>query len=172
QATFTSDGTRAYVTGELDGTVAVVDATKHEVIHTIQLEGEMVRPMEVDLSPDDRIIYVTTGRGQKLVAIDSTTYEPIGEVTVGQRPWGLALSPDGKYLFTANGPSNDVSVVDSETLTVVATIPVGTSPWGVVTVPVKECPAATCSPLPGAFGSRILEAMVPGSRAPYDRANV
>lgn len=135
QATFSSDGARAYVTGEIDGTVSVVDTNEHKVIHTIKLSGEMMRPMEVDLSHDDRVIYVTTGRGRKLVAIDAKTYEPIGEVTVGARPWGLALSPDGKYLYTANGPSDDVSVVDSESLTVVATIPVGTSPWGVVTVP-------------------------------------
>lgn len=135
QATFSSDGARAYVTGELDATVSVVDANEHNVIHTIKLSGEMTRPMEVDLSPDDSILYVTTGRGRKLVAIDNDTYQPIGEVTVGERPWGLALSPDGKYLFTANGPSNDVSVVDSESLEVIATIPVGTAPWGVVTVP-------------------------------------
>ena len=134
QATFSSDGAHAYVTGELDATVSVVDAKEHSVIHTIKLSGEMTRPMEVDVSADDSILYVTTGRGRKLVAIDNKTYEPIREVTVGERPWGLALSPDGKYLFTANGPSNDVSVVDSESLEVIATIPVGTSPWGVVTV--------------------------------------
>jgi YVTN family beta-propeller protein len=134
QATFSSDGTRAYVTGELDATVSVVDVNEHKVIHTITLSGELVRPMEVDLSPDDSVLYVTTGRGRKLIALDSKTYEPVGEVTVGERPWGLALSPDGKYLFTANGPSNDVSVVNSETLEVIATIPVGTAPWGVVTV--------------------------------------
>lgn len=135
QAAFSSDGARAYVTGELDGTVSVVDAIEHKVIHTIQLTGEMVRPMEVDVSPDDRVIYVTTGRGGTLVEIDNTTYEPRRQVEVGARPWGLAVSPDGKTLYTANGPSNDVSVVDSESFTVVATVPVGTSPWGVVTVP-------------------------------------
>lgn len=134
QATFSSDGARAYVTGELDGTVSVVDAREHKVIHTIQLTGEMIRPMEVDLSPDDRLIYVTTGRGRKLIEIDNTTYEPLREVVVGTRPWGLALSPEGKTLYTANGPSNDVSVVDRESFTVVATIPVGDSPWGVITV--------------------------------------
>src|SRR5512138_138568 len=134
QAAFSSDGARAYVTGEIDATVSVVDVNEHKVIHTIKLSGELIRPMEVDLSPDDSVLYVTTGRGRKLIAIDNKTYEPIKEVTVGERPWGLALSPDGNYLFTANGPSNDVSVVDGESLEVIATIPVGTSPWGVVTV--------------------------------------
>lgn len=134
QAVFSSDGSRAYVTAELDGTVSVVDAREHKVIHTIRLTGELIRPMEVDLSPDDRLIYVTTGRGRKLIEIDNTTYEPLREVTVGARPWGLAVSPDGTLLYTANGPSNDVSVVDAESFTVVATIPVGDSPWGVIAV--------------------------------------
>lgn len=134
QASFSSDGSRAYVTGELDATVSVIDAKEHAVIHTIKLEGELVRPMEVDLSPDDRIVYVTTGRGRTVVAIDAQTLEPVKQVTVGQRPWGLALSPDGKKLYTANGPSNDVSVVDADSFEVIATVPVGTSPWGVVVV--------------------------------------
>lgn len=137
QAAFSSDGTRAYVTGELDGTVSIIDVSEHKVIHTVKLTGELIRPMEVDIAPDDSVFYVTTGRGRKLFEIDNETYEPRREVTVGQRPWGLALSPDGKTLFTANGPSNDVSVVDAESFTVVATIPAGDSPWGVVTVPTE-----------------------------------
>jgi YVTN family beta-propeller protein len=134
QATFTSDGKRAYVTGEFDATVAVIDAVEHKVIHTIKLEGELVRPMEVDLSPDDRTLYVTTGRGRTLVAIDTETNEPIKRVEAGDRPWGLAVSPDGKRLYTANGPSNDVSVIDAESFEVIAKVPVGTSPWGVLVV--------------------------------------
>jgi YVTN family beta-propeller protein len=134
QAAFSSDGTRAYVTGEMDGTVAVIDAISHKVLHTIQLTGDLVRPMEVDLSPDDGTVYVTTGRGRLLVAIDAATRKPIKQVTVGMRPWGLAVSPDGKKLYTANGPSDDVSVVDAESFKVIATVPVGTSPWGVVVV--------------------------------------
>ncbi len=134
QAAFSSDGTRAYVTGEMDGTVSVVDVNEHKLIHTIELRGELVRPMEVDLSPDDRFAYVTTGRGRLLIAIDTATYEPVKRVTVGTRPWGLALSPDGKTLYTANGPSNDVSVVDAESFNVLANVAVGTSPWGVVVV--------------------------------------
>lgn len=134
QAAFSPDGTRAFVTGELDGTVTVVDTKEHNPIHTIKLEGELVRPMEVDVSPDGHIAYVTTGRGRTLVAIDTETFEPIKQVEVGQRPWGLALSPDGKTLYTANGPSNDVSVVDAESFEVIATVPVGNAPWGVIVV--------------------------------------
>ena len=36
----------------------------------------------------------------------------VGQVKVGQRPWGIALSPDGRFLYTANGPSGDVSIIN------------------------------------------------------------
>jgi YVTN family beta-propeller protein len=91
--------------------------------------------MEVDVSPDGRWAYVTTGRGRTVVAIDTNTHEPVRAVTVGQRPWGLAISPDGQWLYTANGPSNDVSIVDTAAFNVVATVPAGTRPWGVVVGP-------------------------------------
>jgi YVTN family beta-propeller protein len=42
--------------------------------------------MEVDVSADGRLVWVTTGRGGTLVAIDTTTYESVRMVSVGQRP--------------------------------------------------------------------------------------
>jgi YVTN family beta-propeller protein len=129
---FKSDGSRAYVSGENDGTVAVVDSRLHGVLDTIRLEGDTIRPMEVDVAPGDKRFYVTTGRGQTLVEIDASNNKPLRSVVVGMRPWGLAISPDGKRLYTANGPSNDVSVVDAETFKVIATVPAGERPWGVV----------------------------------------
>jgi YVTN family beta-propeller protein len=70
------------------------------------------------LSPDSSKLYVSTGRGHKVLIVDTATNAPTGSFEVGQRPWGLAFSPDAKLLFTANGPSNDVSVVDLATQTV------------------------------------------------------
>ena len=91
--------------------------------------------MEVRVSPDGSRLYVSTGRGRLIMAIDTATYEVVASVEVGERPWGIDLTKDGRYLYTANGPSNDVSVVDTETMTVVATVPVGERPWGVAIVP-------------------------------------
>ena len=104
------------------------------MIETVELTGDMVRPMGVVVSPDGSRVYVTSGRGGTVIAIDATTLEPVGSVEVGTRPWGIAVTPDGRYLYTANGPSNDVAVVDVESLTVVATIAVGERPWGVAIV--------------------------------------
>ncbi len=128
---FSPDGSRAYVTGENDGSVSFIDTRSYSIIDTTRLMGELVRPMGVRTSADGRRIYITTGRGRTLVALDAATRQQIHSVVVGKRPWGLALSPDGKRLFTANGPSNDVSVVDAASFTVIATIPAGTQPWGV-----------------------------------------
>jgi YVTN family beta-propeller protein len=111
--------------------VYVVDATKHTVVKTIKITGELARPMGVVASPDGRRAYVTTGRGTMLIAIDTEKDEVVGSVKTGARPWGVAISPDGKRLYTANGPSGDVSVVDAETMTLIANVQAGKSPWGV-----------------------------------------
>jgi YVTN family beta-propeller protein len=111
--------------------VVVVDAMKHVVLKTIQLEGEGVKPMGVAVAPDGKMIYVSTGRFGKVFAIDTATDKVIGSVDVGGRPWGIAITPDGKTLYTANGPANDVSVVDVASLKVTNKIKVGDRPWGV-----------------------------------------
>ena len=123
------------MSSERSGTISVVDTSTHQVIHTIQLTGEIVRPMGIAIAPDGSTIYVTTGRGRDVVAVNTTTNEVTGSVEVGVRPWGIAITPDGKNLYTANGPDNDVSVVDTATLQVVTKIKVGERPWGVVIVP-------------------------------------
>ena len=121
------------MTSENGASISVVDTATHTVIQTIRLTGENVRPMGAVVSPDGQRLYVTTGRGGTVVALDTATNKPVGSVAVGTRPWGLALSPDGARLYTANGPSNDVSV-DAATLSLVTKIPVGQSPWGVAVV--------------------------------------
>ena len=134
---FSPDGSRAYVTAENSGTVHIVDTSTHEVIETIQLTGELMRPMGVVVSPDASRVYVTNGRGRDVVVIDAASGEPVAEVEVGDRPWGIGVTPDGRYLYTANGPSNDVSVVDTETMEVIARIPAGERPWGIAIVPAE-----------------------------------
>src|SRR5687768_13447145 len=132
---FLPDSTRAYVTAENGGSVSVVDAMKHVVIQTIQLAGEMVRPMGAIASPDGKYVFITTGRGKNVVILDTATNAPVGSVEVGDRPWGIAMDREGRTLFTANGPSNDVSIVDVESRAVKARVKVGERPWGAVFVP-------------------------------------
>ncbi len=131
---FSPDSTRAFVTSENGGTVSIVDTSAHEVIATLDVPGDPSRPMGVVVSADGGVVYVSTGRGQTVVAMNAIRGGVIGSATVGTRPWGIALSPDGSLLYSANGPSNDVSVIETKTMTVVATIPAGESPWGIAVV--------------------------------------
>jgi YVTN family beta-propeller protein len=112
-----------------------VNTKTHKVTATIKPTGESVRPMGVVVSPDGQRVFVSTGRGGTVLAIDASKNTVVGSVKVGDRPWGIALSPDGKFLYSANGPSNDVSVVDVDTLTVVGKVTAGQRPWGVVIAP-------------------------------------
>ncbi len=129
---FSADGSRAYVSCEDVGTLYVIDARKFVVLDQIKLDGALVRPVGSVVSADSTRLYVATGRGKKVMAIDLATDRVVGEVEVGNRPWGIDSSPDSRTLYTANGSSNDVSVIDAATLKVTARLPVGESPWGVV----------------------------------------
>lgn len=125
---------RAYVPGENDASLTMIDVASSKVARRATVAGEGVRPMGVVVAPAGNHVFVTTGRGGTLARFDSATLAPAGEARVGERPWGVALSPDGSLAFTANGPSNDVTLVDTATMKPLARLPVGDKPWGVATV--------------------------------------
>lgn len=128
---FLPDGSKAFVTNENDGNLTVLDGVRHEAIRTMALEPGM-KPMGTAINRDGSRLYVSTGRGKKVLVVDTAAEKVIAAIEVGQRPWGLALSPDEKLLFTANGPSNDVSVVDLASNAIVRKIKAGDRPWGVI----------------------------------------
>jgi len=133
---FGKDGT-AFVTNELGGTVTVFDANKNVPLTTIKIESQVPlgqRPMNAVLSPDQKQLYVSTGRGGAVAVIDvaKRAFDHLIE-GVGARPWGLAMDSAGKRLFTANGSSDDLAIIDVKTGKVESKVRVGGLPWGVVT---------------------------------------
>jgi YVTN family beta-propeller protein len=119
----------------------VVEVSNGQILKSLSVGDE---PEGVSISPDGKVVYITseddsavsvidttTGRFGKVFAIDTATDKVVGSVDVGGRPWGIAITPDGKTLYTANGPANDVSVVDVASLKVTNKIKVGDRPWGV-----------------------------------------
>jgi YVTN family beta-propeller protein len=107
----------------------------HAKVIRVDASEVFLRPNNLTVTKDGKKVYVTTGRGRKVFVIDTSSYQVLASLEVGERPWGIALTPDGKKLYTANGPSDDVSVVDVDSQKVVARIRVGTRPWGVAIVP-------------------------------------
>ena len=129
------DSSRAFVTSENGASVSYIDAQKHVVLKTIQLTGQLVRPMGGAAAPDGKLVFITTGRGKNVLIIDTATQEAVASIEAGDRPWGIAVSSDGKTVFTANGPSNDVTIIDVDSRMVKAKVKVGERPWGVLFVP-------------------------------------
>ena len=105
------DGKYIFVTGENDGSLAVLDGDSDTVLRTAHLPGTAPRPK------------------------GSATLSVTGTVHVGSRPWSTALSPDGRFLYSANGLSDDVSVVSTAPFRLEATIKVGRRPWGIAIIP-------------------------------------
>ena len=88
--------------------------------------------MRVLLAPSGSTLYVSTGRGRQVLALDARSGEVQARAESGARPWDLAISPDGAELYAANGPSNDLSVFELPQLRLRARVHTGEKPWGVV----------------------------------------
>jgi YVTN family beta-propeller protein len=127
---FMSGGGIGFIPSESSGELNIIDSTKASVLKTITLPAGS-RPMRVQLSPDEKRLYVSNGRAGTISVFDTHSYALLNSIKVGTRPWGIGISPDGKFLFSANGPSNDVSVVDLTSNQEVARIKAGSSPWGI-----------------------------------------
>jgi PQQ-dependent catabolism-associated beta-propeller protein len=125
---FTRDGTRAWASAELGGSVQLIDVKKHRVLKRIRL-GQAEKPVGLALSPDEKRLYVATGRGNGVAVIDTQAMKVVGHVPTGVRVWGIAVTPDGRKLYAANSLSNTLSVIDTRTLRVVRTIKTGDGPW-------------------------------------------
>ena len=134
---FTKDGRTAFVSNELDSTLTAFDPHTLQVLGLIKIDGKGpvgARPMGLALSPDDKWLFVSTGRGGAIGVVDvaKRKFERLIE-GVGARPWGIALSSDGQHAYTANGSSDDLSVVNVKTGKLERQIPIGGLPWGAVT---------------------------------------
>jgi PQQ-dependent catabolism-associated beta-propeller protein len=137
---FTADGREVWVTAEVGGTVAIIDAatrkTKKKIAFQIPgVRPELIQPMGVVFTKDGKRAAVALGRANRLAIIDTATYEILDYVLVGQRPWHIALSADGSKIYTANGLSNDTTVVDTASWKPEKSVPVGRLPWGIVIKP-------------------------------------
>ena len=86
------------------------------------------------MASDGKELYVSTGRGNTVLVIDTERNAVVTTIPVGNRAWGIALDPSGTKLYTANGVSNDVSVVDLKSRKELRRIKAGDGPWGIATV--------------------------------------
>ncbi|HYH09591.1 MAG TPA: beta-propeller fold lactonase family protein [Thermoanaerobaculia bacterium] len=126
---FTRDSKYAWATAEIGGTVMLVDTAKRRVVKRIRLRAQD-KPVGLVLSPDEKRLYVATGRGNGVAVLDTRTHKVLANIPTGERVWGIAIAPDGKKVYAANSLSNTVSVIDTATNRVTKVVKTDDGPWG------------------------------------------
>lgn len=125
---FTKSGTRAWASAEIGGTVQLIDPAKHRILKRVRL-GPTDKPVGMVLSPDEKKLYVATGRGNGVAIVDVAKMRMTAKIPTGVRVWGIAITRDGRKLYAANSLSNTISVIDTATNRVVKNIPTDDGPW-------------------------------------------
>src|SRR5207248_371124 len=92
----TPDGTRLFAVHVLSQIVSAVDVRTGHVLRTIDLAAE---PYTCLVSPDGRTLFVSLWGGAKVLLFDTVSFEPRGEIAVGEHPNALAITKDGRRLF-------------------------------------------------------------------------
>ena len=128
----TPDGTHAYVTNVIDGTVSVITTATGVVSAPITV-GKA--PVGVAITPDGKHVYVTNNADGTVSVITTATGAVSPPITVGNGPDGIAVTPDGKHVYVANDGGSTVSVITTATGALSAPITVGNAPHGVAITP-------------------------------------
>ena len=83
--------------------MTVINPADRKVITKIHFEipgitKEAIQPVGVRITQDGKIAFVALGPANRVAVIDTTTFEVLKYLLVGQRVWQMAFTPDGKKL--------------------------------------------------------------------------
>lgn len=93
----------------------------------------------IALTPDKRVLLLTTQMTDRLTFIDAGTMEVLGDVEVGRNPNWVEVTPDGRAAVVSTTDDDSVSIVDVATRRVITTVAVGKNPKRLA---VGQCPGA------------------------------
>ncbi len=110
-AVINADGTFAYVTNSLDGTVTVINAVTNTVVGAPISVG--LSPEQIALSPDGSTAYVSNTGSNTVSVIDTATHTIVATVTVGASPTGITANADGSRVYVSNSGSNTITAIDT-----------------------------------------------------------
>jgi YVTN family beta-propeller protein len=122
---FSADGKYLIASTEFSGHVVKVDNEKMEVAGSMHVGG---LPIDVKVSPDGAVFYVTNQGSHGVHVIDPNTMTEIDFLPTAPGAHGLNYSRDTKRLFVSNRLAGSISVIDVATRTVTETWNVGGSP--------------------------------------------
>jgi YVTN family beta-propeller protein len=116
-----TDGSRAYVSNEYDGTVSVVDLASASVTATIGVGGPAgdvnAHPEGLLLDPTAHRLYVAVTNRDLVAVVDTASSTLLHTISVGRSagigtaPVALALAPDRRTLYSADAGEDAVAVI-------------------------------------------------------------
>ena len=124
---FSADASYLMLSTEYSGVVAKVDVINMRLVGYVNVGG---LPIDVRLSPDGTVFYVTNQGRMGVSVIDPVAMKEIQFIPTGRGAHGLQVSRDTKSLYVSNRLEGSISVIDFATRRVVAKwyIPGGGSP--------------------------------------------
>ncbi len=115
---------KAFVCNAGSDLIAVFDADTYRLIAYIPVgvaPGLIESPHYIQLSPDQRYLYVTLIAGSAIEKYRTDTYEKVGRIEVGDEPAHIEFSADGRHAvithFTDIAPVK-LTLIDTEALVV------------------------------------------------------
>src|SRR5690606_37785269 len=82
----------------------------------------------IALTPDGRVVLLTTQMTDQLTFIDATTLDVIEQIRVGRNPNWVEVTPDGRIALISTTDDDSVSIVDVPGRRVLSTTRVGRQP--------------------------------------------
>ena len=124
---FSADGSYLMISTEYTGYVVKVDTVNMRYAGAVYVGG---LPIDVKLSPDGTVFYVTNQGRMGVSVVDPSTMKEIQFIPTGRGAHGLQVSRDTKSLYVSNRLEGSISVIDFATRSEVAKwqIPGGGSP--------------------------------------------
>ncbi len=116
------NGTTAYVTNFLSGTVSVIDTRTNRVEATLPGGDD---PEGIAISPNGQRAYVTDPDTGSVRVLNLVSGRLGPRIAVGGSPEGIAVTPDGSTIYVANPARGEVEPINASTGAVGHGIPAG-----------------------------------------------
>ena len=115
------DGSRFYVTNEVDHTLDIVDGRTLAVTHKVPLSG---RPNNVAIRADGRRVYVAIVSGPGAVdVIDTASAKNVASITTPGGVHNTFMTPDSKFVVAGSIVGSNLTVIDAASERVLWTLP-------------------------------------------------
>jgi YVTN family beta-propeller protein len=146
---------------QADG-IAVIDTATLRALQPLRGVSD---PERVDVSRDDRTLFVSNEDAARLTVLDATHGTVLGTAAVGREPEGVRVAPNGHWVLVTSEEEHTVTIVDTRMHAVLHTVSVGKRPRDLAVTPDSRTAYVSAEAdasvyriaLPGGPATRLLQ---------------